>query len=67
MADYAPHPSHKMGEWESDVVVMVPSTPRFGRVRMCSQCGGEQAETVAGKAWDNELDAPCLSLEGGRR
>lgn len=52
------HPSHRMGIWTSDVVNLV-GTPRFGRVRACKDCEGEQAETVAGHGTDPQLREPC--------
>jgi hypothetical protein len=55
---YEPHPSHKMTPWESTIITLI-DTPRFGRTRKCSECGAEQAETVAGKAMHDELRLPC--------
>ena len=55
---YEPHPSHDMTDWEHTIVMLV-STSRFGKFRMCKNCEAEQAETVAGKAMHDELKYPC--------
>jgi hypothetical protein len=52
------HPSHKMTRWESTIVTLV-STSRFGQIRKCKKCGGEQAATSAGSATHDELKVKC--------
>ena len=52
------HESHKMSEWESAIVTLV-STPRFGQIRFCLDCGAEHGKTVAGEALEDELLKPC--------
>jgi hypothetical protein len=52
------HPSHQMSEWKSTIVTLC-DTPRFGRLRKCTGCGAEHAETVAGKAFEDDLFEPC--------
>lgn len=60
--DREPHPSHAMGPWEGSIVTII-STSRFGEVRECSHCGGEQARTAAGQAMHDELALPCPRAE----
>lgn len=52
------HWTHRMGPWESEVVTIL-ETPRFGSLRSCRACGGEQARTAAGHGTDPELRRPC--------
>ncbi len=56
-----PHPSHKMSEWESTIVTLV-STSRFGSIRRCEYCDGEQAVTVAGEGMHDELKRQCTAI-----
>ena len=53
------HPSHDMTDWENTIIT-ISCTPRFGRIRECRQCGGEHAETVAGKAIHDGLRYECI-------
>lgn len=52
------HPSHKMTAWRSTIVTLI-STSRFGEIRNCKKCGGEQARTVAGSGTHPELLVKC--------
>ena len=52
------HSSHDMEDWR-DTIVTIISTPRFGRIRSCKNCGAEQAETAAGADMFDELRYPC--------
>lgn len=54
-----PHESHDMTEWRETIVTLV-ETPRFGSIRECKKCGGEQAKTVAGEGIHDELLKPCM-------
>ena len=61
MSNKEPHPTHEMSEWESTVVTLI-STPRFGSIRQCKNCGAEQAKTVAGQAMQDKLALPCAEI-----
>ena len=52
------HRSHKMTPWRDSIITII-STPRFGEVRTCKKCGGEQAKTVTGTHTMPELRLPC--------
>lgn len=56
------HESHDMTEWEPSVVTII-ETPRFGRIRQCKHCGGEQAETASGKGTHDELLKQCTGTD----
>jgi len=42
-------------------VVTGAATPRFGQIRECVSCDGQQAKTVAGQSMDEELKHACAS------
>lgn len=44
----APHPSHKMTDWQSEIRCPC-DTPRFYSVRTCSVCGQEEMRHAAGR------------------
>lgn len=52
------HPSHKMTRWESSIVTLL-ETSRFGIIRRCKKCDGEQAMTAAGRGTHPELSHEC--------
>lgn len=52
------HSSHEMTEWRSTIVTII-STSRFGEIRTCGKCGGEQARTVAGSGTHDILKIKC--------
>jgi hypothetical protein len=55
-----PHHTHDMTPWRDTVVTLI-ATSRFGQIRECTVCGGEQAKTVAGSATNEELKHACAS------
>lgn len=60
--DWQPHPSHKMGAWRETIVAAHEgATPRFGTLRACEECDGE--ECLGGGAGfhaaHEELSKPC--------
>ena len=52
------HPSHDMTEWRETIVVLL-STARFGQIRECKKCEGQQAKTVAGERLNEALKTSC--------
>ena len=55
-----PHSSHKMTRWTSDIVTLLEGgEPRFGSIRECKICHGQQARTVAGSRSFPEILQPC--------
>ena len=53
-----PHETHVMSEWATDIVTLT-STPRFGSVRECLACEGQEVRTSGGQAIEQELLRPC--------
>jgi hypothetical protein len=56
------HPSHKMTKWEGSIITLI-NTPRFGEIRECKKCGGEQAITVSGDGTHPELRVQCAGTQ----
>jgi hypothetical protein len=52
-----PHPSHKMTEWRTEILVPC-GTPRFYGVRNCDVCGDEEWSHPAGH-FLHRLGFPC--------
>jgi hypothetical protein len=60
------HPSHKMTEWRW-TIISTGNSDRFGNLRECTKCEGEQAKTVTGTHTHSILWRVCpLSEEGIR-
>lgn len=58
MDKLAPHESHKMDEWYTDIRAPA-GTPRFYGVRECKACGAEEIQHPAGHFLDDDLKYPC--------
>lgn len=54
-----PHPSHKMTDWKSSLVVHSSGSSRFGKIRECEFCEGEEIESIGGKECHEILKDPC--------
>lgn len=53
------HNSHDMTDWRNTIVTII-STSRFGKIRECKKCGGEEASTAAGSGIHDELRFECF-------
>mgnify|MGYP001565885795 CR=1 FL=1 len=62
---HEPHQTHRMGRYESDIVILPNGSDRFARTSECQKCGGRDWKAGgAGSRWmDVELLYPCTISE----